>query len=95
MTNPSCREIIETIAHLCRSKGIRIVAEFVETEEQRRLLQQLGCSEFQGYLFSKPLPPDACLEFIRTCNRLPARHESHCPAEAASVTELPPFCAVD
>ena len=95
LTNPSCREIIETIAHLCRSKGIRIVAEFVETEEQRRLLQQLGCSEFQGYLFSKPLPPDACLEFIRTWNGLPARQAFDDPAEAATATVLPPFCAVD
>jgi predicted signal transduction protein with EAL and GGDEF domain len=32
------------------------VAEGVETEEQARLLRLLNCDEFQGYLFSKPVP---------------------------------------
>jgi EAL domain-containing protein (putative c-di-GMP-specific phosphodiesterase class I) len=68
LTNPNCREIIETIAHLCHSKDIRIIAEFVETEEQRDMLAQLGCEEFQGYLFSKPLPPEDFLGFLQSWN---------------------------
>lgn len=65
-SNPSCQEIIRTIAHLCRKKNIRIIAEFVENEEQRTLLEALGCSEFQGFLFSKPLPPAECADFVRS-----------------------------
>jgi EAL domain-containing protein (putative c-di-GMP-specific phosphodiesterase class I) len=31
-----------------------VVAEFVEEQEQKEILQELGCELFQGYLFSKP-----------------------------------------
>ena len=44
---------ITTLAHRLR---LRVVAEGVETEEQLTFLQQLGCNNMQGYLFSKPLP---------------------------------------
>ena len=95
LTNPSCREIVETIATLCRSKGIRIVAEFVETEEQLRVLRGLGCTEFQGYLFSRPLPPDACLEFIRGRNGPAPEQGDARPAEPEPAAALSPLHAVD
>jgi sensor c-di-GMP phosphodiesterase-like protein len=34
---------------------LRVVAEGVETERQRDILQTLGCDEFQGYLFARPM----------------------------------------
>jgi EAL domain-containing protein (putative c-di-GMP-specific phosphodiesterase class I) len=51
--------IVQTIIALGHSLGMRVVAEGVETEEQRALLHSLGCDSFQGYLCSRPLAPEA------------------------------------
>ena len=40
-----------------------LIAEGVETAKQRDLLAGLGCHGFQGFFFSKPLPPDAFVAF--------------------------------
>ena len=40
---------------VARALGIRTVAEGVETAEQAQLLEDLGCSMAQGYLFGKPM----------------------------------------
>lgn len=71
--NSSCRDIISQVSQLCQNMGVRVVAEYVETESQSALLQQLGCTELQGYLYSPPLEADACLAFIRERNA-GARH---------------------
>ncbi|MDP9097017.1 MAG: EAL domain-containing protein [Pseudomonadota bacterium] len=56
------RRIIRTIVELARNVGARSIAEGVETAEQARLLEELGCDELQGFYFSRPLPPDAAAE---------------------------------
>jgi EAL domain-containing protein (putative c-di-GMP-specific phosphodiesterase class I) len=48
--------ITQTIISLGKAMGLSVVAEGVETVEQRDLLIGLGCNAFQGYLFSRPLP---------------------------------------
>ena len=48
--------IAQTIISLGRAMGLSVIAEGVETEEQRDLLARLGCDAFQGYLCSRPLP---------------------------------------
>lgn len=55
-TNPSDRAIVSTIITLAHSLNIRVVAEGVETDEQHQFLLDSGCTSYQGYLFSKPLP---------------------------------------
>ncbi len=50
--------LVHSIVHLGRALGLTVTAEGVETKEQHRFLQALGCHQLQGYLFSKPLPPD-------------------------------------
>ncbi|MEM8639375.1 MAG: EAL domain-containing protein [Cyanobacteria bacterium P01_G01_bin.54] len=49
------REIIETIIILARKLGLDIIAEGVEKQVQLQQLCLLGCEQFQGYLFSRPL----------------------------------------
>ncbi len=56
LTDASSGAIAETIISLGRAMGMPVIAEGVETEEQRVYLARLGCHAFQGYLTSKPLP---------------------------------------
>jgi len=55
-SDPSDSAIVAGIIALAKNLGMTTVAEGVETEAQRYILQQLGCDTFQGYLVSKPLP---------------------------------------
>ncbi|MFT3803850.1 MAG: bifunctional diguanylate cyclase/phosphodiesterase [Burkholderiaceae bacterium] len=52
------RPLTEAIIGLCRAMRLRPVAEGVETAAQHQWLRGLAVDEFQGYLFSPPLPPD-------------------------------------
>jgi diguanylate cyclase (GGDEF)-like protein len=56
LVDVSSGAIAQTIISLSRAMGLPVIAEGVETEEQREFLSGLGCHSFQGYLFSRPLP---------------------------------------
>lgn len=49
--------LVETMVAIGRQMELAVVAEGVETEDQRQRLVGMGCQGFQGYLFSRPLPP--------------------------------------
>ncbi|MGP1716735.1 MAG: putative bifunctional diguanylate cyclase/phosphodiesterase [Methylophilus sp.] len=51
--------IVETIINMAKNLGQTVIAEGVEMQPQKALLQTMGCHRFQGYLFSKPLPLEA------------------------------------
>ena len=55
-TNPDDAVIVQTIIAMAGNLGMEVIAEGVETKEQRDFLEQHGCLLFQGYLFSKPVP---------------------------------------
>ena len=56
--------IVQTVVDLAHILGMEVVAEGVEVEEQETLLREMGCDFAQGYLFSRPLPPEAVSEFL-------------------------------
>jgi EAL domain-containing protein (putative c-di-GMP-specific phosphodiesterase class I) len=48
-----------------------VIAEGVESSAQLAFLMRYGCDEVQGYLFSRPVPPEECVAFI--CNEVRIR----------------------
>jgi diguanylate cyclase (GGDEF)-like protein len=50
------RAIVRAVADLARNLNMTITAEGVETDKQLKQIKMLGCTEMQGYLFSRPLP---------------------------------------
>ncbi|MGL4912297.1 MAG: EAL domain-containing protein [Romboutsia sp.] len=63
--NEDSKSIVSSVYSLCNSTGITVVNEFVETEQHKEVLDAMGDGLYQGYLFSKPLKADECLEYIK------------------------------
>ena len=58
MTDTSTRVITEFMLNMVKALGCESIAEGVEEEQQYKYLHAIGCDVIQGYLFSKPLPPE-------------------------------------
>jgi EAL domain-containing protein (putative c-di-GMP-specific phosphodiesterase class I) len=56
VTDSSDKAIVRTIIVMAQSLGISVIAEGVETEENRQFLLDNGCVHYQGYLFGRPMP---------------------------------------
>jgi diguanylate cyclase (GGDEF)-like protein len=57
--------IVKSLMEMCRRLKLRIVAEGIETADQLSFLVANDCHEAQGYLFSKPMPADKVVAFLR------------------------------
>jgi len=55
VTDPSDKAIVKTIIAIAHTLDLDVIAEGVETGQQLKILQSMGCTNFQGYLFSKPV----------------------------------------
>ncbi len=62
--DPMSRSITQTIIKLAEALRMGVIAEGVETEQQRDALRELHCSLGQGFLFARPLSVDAALELV-------------------------------
>ena len=54
--NPAIADILRTITLLGRTLNLEVTAEGVETADQARILEDMRCDHFQGYLFGRPMP---------------------------------------
>lgn len=67
-----CRAIVRSILALAHDLGMAVIAEEVEREDQLDALRELHCEYIQGFLFSRPMEPDAFLSLLSS--RHPSNH---------------------
>ena len=65
----SSKTIVHSVVTLGRALGMDIVAEGIETEAEAEMMTRLGCTELQGFYFSKAVDADALAELLRTFPR--------------------------
>jgi EAL domain-containing protein (putative c-di-GMP-specific phosphodiesterase class I) len=64
--------IVQAVITIARARNMMTTAEGVETEQQREMLASLGCTEMQGYLFSRALPVAAIRMLLTQANSIVA-----------------------
>lgn len=69
MENENAMVLLEGTMRMMQKMHYKIVVEGVETIEQKSLLEELGCDYFQGYYFSKALPEDQFIDYVKTFNQ--------------------------
>ena len=69
-TDPKDAAVVAAIIGLAHTLDLEVTAEGVETEEQLAFLREHGCDEYQGYLFSKPVPAKAIARMLSPSERL-------------------------
>lgn len=62
--NSTDKAIVRTIIAMAHGLGLDVIAEGVETDDQRRLLLKKGCTKYQGYFFGKPVPIEKFWVFV-------------------------------
>ena len=58
--------MLPDMVHMIRNANLKTVLEGVETQEMKESLEQMGCDYEQGYYFSRPLPPQEFMEYLRS-----------------------------
>ena len=78
--------IVSTIIALARSLNLSVIAEGVETEGQRRFLEDQGCFAYQGYLFGAALPASKFEEYVKEAHR-----RTEVGAATQGIRDIPPM----
>jgi EAL domain-containing protein (putative c-di-GMP-specific phosphodiesterase class I) len=66
--------VVGAIIRLARALKLHVIAEGVETPQQLNALTRLGCTDVQGFLFSKPLMADEIDEIVTVHNSMLTAH---------------------
>ncbi len=86
-SEPEVVRVLDAIVHLGQSLGKRIIAEGVECEQEVRTLLELGEMDLQGYVFSRPVPPETVESKLEGWRRQEGVGEV-CAASGASASEI-------
>ena len=71
-TSDKAKYIMDAAMGMIQGMSLKIVSEGIEDEQQFNTMQELGINYIQGYYFSKPLPADEFIRFIREHNSVRA-----------------------
>jgi diguanylate cyclase (GGDEF)-like protein len=66
------REVVQSIVQIGRSLGVEVIAEGVETMQQAKILQDLGCDILQGYALSRPMSAREIMQLLSSRRMLAA-----------------------
>ncbi len=66
--------LVDTIIMMARNLGLQVIAEGVENEQELEYLKKRGCTDYQGYYFSKPLPEEIFLEMLISEGTISTKH---------------------
>lgn len=81
LENARSQGIVAMIANLSKEFDIQVLAEYVETEEQRKILEEIGCCMYQGHLYSPAINIDELQELEKF------NHNGGCVKEQKSIAE--------
>jgi len=76
-TSADARAVVDAVVRLAHALGLKVVAEGVETSEQRDILIALACDELQGFYFARPMPADTLLAWTTGSKPAGAADFSH------------------
>ena len=68
LESKTSQKIVASIVELGKELDVQVIAEYVETEEQKEKLLELGCRWYQGYLYSKPVSLEEFICFLKKHN---------------------------
>lgn len=69
LSNETNQKIIASVVELGQELGVDVIAEYVETKEQQEMLYRLGCKQYQGYMYSKPITLTEFIAYIKEYNK--------------------------
>jgi EAL domain-containing protein (putative c-di-GMP-specific phosphodiesterase class I) len=72
-TDPGSQAITSAVLELGRRLGKDVIAEGVETEDHAEILRAAGCRQAQGYLFARPMPIEALVDYMIHAHDHPQR----------------------
>lgn len=68
LENETNQKIVRSIIELGGELGVNVIAEYVENDEQQKLLEKLGCYCYQGYLYAPPLELQKFITYMKDVN---------------------------
>jgi len=75
-SDPQSHVIINTIVSMATHMNLSVLAEGVEHQEEKDILENMGCAKYQGYFFAKPVKADTATQYLSDNLVFPLQHQN-------------------